>query len=142
MSIIRIGCNTDEFCIGTYQCTNANYEIILCPSGDSPGGGGSGSNINWNGQNWASSCDFLGNDLSNVQVPSEGCGGKCAQTSGCTHFTWTNYMGGTCWMKTGSVSKNDAFATSDPSMVCGVISSRKRQYSKRIHLKDLLQLLD
>lgn len=45
-------------------------------------------------------------------------------------------------MKTGSASKNDAFATSDQSMVCGVITSRKRQKSKRVHLKDLLQLLD
>jgi hypothetical protein len=29
-------------------------------------------------------------------------------------------MGGTCWMKTGVVSKNDAISTSDPTVVCGV----------------------
>jgi PAN domain len=80
-------------------------------------------NINWNGNNWALGCDFHGNDLTNVQIRGEDCGGKCAQTSGCTHFTWTTYNGGTCWMKSGPVSKNDARSTHDPSMVCGVIDS-------------------
>ncbi len=35
-------------------------------------------NINWNGNNWAFSCDFKGNDLTNVQVRGEDCGGRCA----------------------------------------------------------------
>ncbi|CAF4736191.1 unnamed protein product, partial [Rotaria sp. Silwood2] len=78
--------------------------------------------INWNGNDWAMSCDFYGNDLSNVRIPGEGCGGKCAETQGCTHFTWTQWNGGTCWMKKGSVSKANAFPTNDPHMVCGVIS--------------------
>ena len=83
--------------------------------------------VNWNGNNWAMSCDFTGNDLSNVQVASAACGGQCAQTPGCTHFTWTTFNGGTCWMKSGPVSKNDAFSTSDPSTVCGV------RYGKKVH---------
>lgn len=77
---------------------------------------------NWNGNNWAMSCDFYGNDLSNVQIPSERCGGKCAETQGCTHFTWTQHNGGTCWMKKGSVSKDNAVSTGDPNMVCGVMN--------------------
>jgi hypothetical protein len=80
--------------------------------------------INWNGNNWAMSCDFYGNDLSNARVPANRCGPQCEQTSGCTHFTWTQYMGGTCWMKKGSVSKNDAFSTTDPTMVCGVLDNQ------------------
>lgn len=76
--------------------------------------------INWNG-NWAFSCDFQDRDLSNARVPGEHCSTKCTQTPGCTHFTWTTYNGGTCWMKTGSVSKNDAFPTSDRSAVCGLL---------------------
>lgn len=76
--------------------------------------------ISWNG-NWAFACDFHGNDLSSARVSGEDCGGKCAGTSGCTHFTWTTYNGGTCWMKSGSVSKNNAFDTGDQSMVCGVL---------------------
>jgi hypothetical protein len=63
--------------------------------------------IKWNGNNWAFSCDFYNNDLTNVQVSGANCGGTCAQTSGCTHFTWTQYNGGTCWMKYGSISQYD-----------------------------------
>jgi len=77
--------------------------------------------INWNGNNWATGCDFTGNDLSNVQIRGEDCGGKCAETSGCTHFTWTTFNGGTCWMKKGFISKNNAVSTNDQSVVCGVI---------------------
>jgi len=75
--------------------------------------------ITWNG-NWAYACDFHNNDLTNVQTSGEDCSGQCSQTLGCTHFTWTTYNGGTCWMKKGSVSKNDAFLTNDRSMVCGI----------------------
>ncbi|CAF2963240.1 unnamed protein product [Rotaria sp. Silwood2] len=65
-------------------------------------------------------CDFYGNDLWNVRIAPELCGGKCAETQGCTHFTWSRWNGGTCWMKKGPVSKDNAFATNDHSMVCGV----------------------
>ncbi|CAF3980853.1 unnamed protein product [Rotaria sp. Silwood2] len=85
--------------------------------------GGPQDVVNWNGNNWATSCDFRGNDLSNVRISSELCGGKCAQTQGCTHFTWTSYNGGTCWMKSGTVSKSDAFSTSDSAMICGVLDN-------------------
>ena len=77
--------------------------------------------INWREGNWAMSCDFDNNDLTSVQISSELCGGRCAETSGCTHFTWTSYNGGTCWMKKGPVSKDDARETGDQSMVCGVM---------------------
>ena len=78
--------------------------------------------INWN-DNWASACDFSGNDMGSVQVRGEDCGGRCAQTSGCTHFTWTTYNGGTCWLKSGSVSKSDASSTNDDSTVCGIVEN-------------------
>ena len=42
-------------------------------------------------------------------------------TQGCTHFTWTNYNGGTCWMKYGPARKTDAFYTGNNSMVCGIV---------------------
>ncbi|CAF3140626.1 unnamed protein product [Rotaria sp. Silwood2] len=100
----------------TYQCSKANYEIILCPNSNPVGPG-----IQWNGNNWATSCDFRGNDLYSVQISAELCGGKCAKVQGCTHFTWTQYNGGTCWLKSGAVSKSDAFSTNDSTMVCGVV---------------------
>jgi hypothetical protein len=77
--------------------------------------------IDWQQDNWAFSCDFIDNDLSNSRVRGEDCGGLCVKTSSCTHFTWTTYNGGTCWMKTGTVSKDDAFNTNDDSMVCGIV---------------------
>lgn len=88
--------------------------------------------INWNGKNWAESCDFRNNDLTNVQVVAELCGPKCERTPGCTHFTWTQWNGGTCWMKQGDVSKEDAFSTSNSTMVCGVLNNNrdKTQTSK------------
>jgi len=79
--------------------------------------------IDWNGNNWALWCDFTGNDLSNALTKPEDCGGRCASTSGCTHFTWTNYNGGTCWMKKNPASKSDAIPKYDSNAVCGVIGN-------------------
>ena len=81
-------------------------------------------NIYWK-TNWAHACNFPGNDLSNIQVRADECGGRCATTPGCTHFTWTTINGGTCWMKQGSVAKSDALPTSDQTMVCGVSASNE-----------------
>ncbi|CAF2072403.1 unnamed protein product [Rotaria magnacalcarata] len=75
--------------------------------------------VNWNG-NWAFACDFHGNDMYGVRSSGEHCGGKCANTHGCTHFAWTLHNGGTCWLKSGHVSKSDAFSTGRHDMVCGV----------------------
>ncbi|CAF3566730.1 unnamed protein product [Rotaria socialis] len=92
--------------------------------------GGNDSNIQWAGNNWAKSCDFPGNDMSNVQISGEDCGGLCANTSNCTHFTWTTYLNGTCWLKSGPVSKNDAILTTDLTMVCGVVRGQSNRLSK------------
>ncbi|XP_037037416.1 uncharacterized protein LOC119075136 [Bradysia coprophila] len=81
--------------------------------------------ITWN-DNWALGCDFRGNDLKDVKMRGEDCGGRCASTQGCTHFTWTDYDGGTCWMKKNSVSKSDAFESTDKSAVCGIVENSDR----------------
>ncbi|OWA52638.1 hypothetical protein BV898_17085 [Hypsibius exemplaris] len=68
------------------------------------------SAIEWNGNNWAHGCDFTGGDFSRAAHPREECGGRCAATQGCTHFTWTEVTTvGTCFMKQGPVSKAHAF---------------------------------
>ena len=90
--------------------------------------------INWqNGQptgtKWAMACDFKGNDLTNRRIAGANCASTCASTSGCTHFTWTTYNGGTCWMKSGSVSQSDALYTGDQSMACGIIPGYKILFS-------------
>ena len=78
------------------------------------------NNVQWT-DNWAFGCDFVGNDLSSARVSGNLCGSLCAQTKGCTHFTWTSWNGGTCWMKSGNTCKNKAVQTLDMSTVCGVI---------------------
>lgn len=62
-------------------------------------------------------CDFHGNDLSSTQAVPENCGQLCWNTAQCTHFTSTN--GGTCFLKSGSVSKDDAYHLAGAS--CGII---------------------
>ena len=83
--------------------------------------------VNWQsgagGVEWAFACDFVNHDMGSAQVPGEQCGGKCMSTSGCTHFAWTNYQGGTCWMKSGSVQKSDAKFNNNYQMVCGITPS-------------------
>ena len=76
--------------------------------------------INWQIGNWALACDFKENNLNSVKVRGEECGGICYQNSQCTHFVWSTYNGGTCWLKSGSVSKSDAIYTGDFSMSCGI----------------------
>ncbi|XP_047127613.1 mast/stem cell growth factor receptor-related protein Kit isoform X1 [Hydra vulgaris] len=78
--------------------------------------------IEWNG-NWAFNCDFPEQDLANVTIESHECGGRCYSTSECTHFSWSSYNGGTCWMKYGTVSKSDAIS-SEQGMVCGVVKEK------------------
>jgi hypothetical protein len=68
---------------------------------------------------WALGCDWRGNDLKSEKVTGEMCASRCAATAGCTHFTWNKYNGGTCWMKSGQVSPNDAMNLGDNSFVCG-----------------------
>lgn len=78
------------------------------------------ANIIWN-DNIGTSCDFVNNDLFNARTSKDECFQKCNQTSGCTHFTWSNWNSGTCWMKKGYVEKDDAFANADVDMICGIV---------------------
>ena len=77
--------------------------------------------IQWNG-NWAFACDFSENNLKNIRVR----GGQCSSTSDCTHFTWTKWQGGTCWVKEGGATKENAFETGDNSMDCGVMDRQNQ----------------
>ena len=85
--------------------------------------------INWQsgsptGTKWASACDFTNSDLSNKQVASTNCAQTCVNTQGCTHFSWTSFNGGTCWMKSGSVSQSDAVYNGNNAIVCGIVPSK------------------
>ena len=82
--------------------------------------------ITWQNDNWAFGCDF-DDDFFKVfkRVIRENCRSVCLQTTGCTHFTWSQIGNGTCLLMSGAVSKNNALFKNDKTMVCGFISKRK-----------------
>lgn len=72
---------------------------------------------------WAAGCDWSSKgDIGRASTTGEACSGACGRTAGCTHFTWSTYTGtGTCYFKGGHVSLSDAFPTSVPGAVCGLM---------------------
>jgi beta-glucanase (GH16 family) len=93
---------------------SSNNSIIVIP------------NVKWTydantNSKWAMSCDWTGMDWANAQVSGAQCATKCQTTSGCTHFTWSGWQGGTCWMKTGALIayKSTIVANSTAGNVCG-----------------------
>ena len=75
----------------------------------------------WQKFGWAFACDFPGKDFANVQIPGDQCGSRCASTNGCTHFAWSNFNGGTCWMKSRGAKKCDAIFMGHNDIVCGIV---------------------
>jgi hypothetical protein len=43
---------------------------------------------------------------------------------------WDTYNRGSCWMKKGPVSKNDAYSTNDKNNICGIVFKKgnKKKY--------------
>ena len=78
------------------------------------------SQWNWRAS-WVYGCDFFDRDFANARTNRNECPRRCAYTTGCTHFTWTLFNGGTCWMKYGSVSQSDSFMIDNQSAICGVV---------------------
>lgn len=79
--------------------------------------------IVWNANNSAHWCAFSGNDLTNSLTKSVDCEDLCVSTPDCTHYTWTDYNSGTCFMKKNKVSKSEAFPKYDQNAVCGIVDS-------------------
>lgn len=49
---------------------------------------------------WSWNCDFRnGQDITSVKAKAEKYGYHCRQTFNCFKFAWTDYEGGTCWLK-------------------------------------------
>ncbi len=53
-------------------------------------------------------CNFLGNDIGNLKSEEQDCRKKCLNNNECNHFAWSNFNGGTCWLKNGLVTKENA----------------------------------
>jgi len=53
---------------------------------------------------WKNDCDWRGpsgDDITSVKSPADRCGDVCSNWKGCSHFTWTDWEGGTCFLKRG-----------------------------------------
>ena len=49
--------------------------------------------------------DYVANDIgSALSASAEGCCSICSKFSGCKAFAWSNFNGGTCWLKSGKGS--------------------------------------
>lgn len=67
----------------------------------------------------------MSQDYANIQnVPGERCSQVCADDfkGRCTHYAWTPINGGTCWLKNGQVTKEDAVYSTTDGIVCGVLN--------------------
>jgi len=69
---------------------------------------------------WALNCDWTGGDIGSQLTTGDQCGGACQARSGCDHFTWTSFNGGTCWFKHFT---NNPSAVETSSGVCGYLPS-------------------
>jgi hypothetical protein len=76
--------------------------------------------ITWQGS-WASGCDFLQNDLSSTAAPLDQCGSLCLNIPACTHYSGFQNV---CYFKSGPISKDRAFVSNKPGIICGVREER------------------
>ena len=80
--------------------------------------------VEWHGNNgnWAYKCDFVGQDLAQVEDVERGrdCIENCRNTNGCTHYT-LNKERRICFMKKGSVRANDYFYSGNDNHICGYL---------------------
>ncbi|RMX67923.1 hypothetical protein DD238_000533 [Peronospora effusa] len=70
---------------------------------------------------WQSNCDYVGGDLKAVGGISSTCGHLCVIEEKCTHWSWTDVNGGTCWLKQ---SKAASISKSAGQGFCGYITDR------------------
>ncbi|GMF21012.1 unnamed protein product [Phytophthora lilii] len=102
--------------IGREAADQAKYFIASNSGGSGATCSAAESNIN-----------YVGNDLtSRPSGSASGCCTICAATTNCKAYTWTNYNGGTCWLKSakgGTTSQSGAISAtlSASSSVCSAI---------------------
>ncbi|CAI5734307.1 unnamed protein product [Peronospora destructor] len=70
---------------------------------------------------WKSKCDYFGEDIKSVRGISSKCGHQCVIEAKCTHWSWTDVDGGTCWLKQ---SRKASILMSAGQGFCGYITDR------------------
>lgn len=79
--------------------------------------------INWKGKNWAFGCDFYDSNFASDHTSSQDCEKSCAKTAECSHYTWVfEGNGGSCGLKSGEVTREDAFPIDNRNVLCGVLT--------------------
>jgi hypothetical protein len=80
------------------------------------------------GITWAMNCEFVGNNLDAVSnIMGEYCGMTCSATPECTHFVWTRKSGGTCELKQGHISLDQAKWKRQRGIVCGKVVRQEEE---------------
>ncbi|GMF60556.1 unnamed protein product [Phytophthora fragariaefolia] len=117
-------CSTTNGC-GAFTWTNYNGGTCWLKSGKGTGSSNPGAVSGvLQAASASSTCsslennvDYSGANVGNAQSASaNGCCAICSKTNGCGAFTWTNYNGGTCWLKASKGS-----GTSNPGAISGVV---------------------
>ncbi|CAI5992064.1 unnamed protein product [Closterium sp. NIES-64] len=65
---------------------------------------------------WSLDCDWVGNDIGRAAGKGETCGQQCLSRADCTHWTWSAFNGGTCWLK-GAINATELVPATGTS--CG-----------------------
>ena len=82
----------------------------------------------------------------NLNLDDEEAVPKCENGPGCTHFTWTLFNGGTCWMKKGRMSRNGTetitIKADDPNSFCAKLAKfAKSKATQKLCSINILGLL-
>ncbi|EGZ06717.1 hypothetical protein PHYSODRAFT_348327 [Phytophthora sojae] len=118
-------CSTTNGC-GAFTWTNYNGGTCWLKSSKGTGASNPGAVSGVLQQGSSATCstleqnvDYSGANVGNAQSSSaNGCCSICKNKSGCGAFTWTNYNGGTCWLKSGRGT-----GTSSQGAISGVVGS-------------------
>lgn len=70
---------------------------------------------------WRRKCNFYGNDIASMSLPSQECGSMCYSNPSCNHFTWDS---GTCYLKNAPIAELNKRINCNRKLVCGFIPTR------------------
>ncbi|CAI7866943.1 unnamed protein product [Closterium sp. NIES-54] len=65
---------------------------------------------------WSLNYDWVGNDIGQAAGKGETYGQQCLSRADCTHWTWSTFNGGTCWLK-GAINATELVPATGTS--CG-----------------------
>ncbi len=84
--------------------------------------------------------DYEGSDLRNVTGSIEDCCSLCDKTEGCQVYTWSAFLDGTCWLKTGITNRVPKIGTLSSVLVLPSKSLPKTD-SGSVGVSEIIDLL-